>query len=224
MPRRAAVQGSLSGHGVEGFFREGAHLSLRQQYIWKHGARGAADHRHPADGDDGARLCHRLAILYPPRPIFRCELARQHEVLYKFLLNKWYFDEIYDALIVEPTKCLGRLLWKGGDGWLIDGFGPDGVSARVLDVTRNVVRLQSGYTLSLRLRHAHRRGCIHHLVHVCGAASMSWPVLSFVTFLPLLGAVLIRGSRARRRLARTAAPRAGSRCGRRSSPLPSRWC
>ena len=40
---------------------------------------------------------------------------------------------------------LGRFLWKDGDGWLIDGFGPDGVSARVLDVTRNVVRLQTGY-------------------------------------------------------------------------------
>ena len=46
---------------------------------------------------------------------------------------------------VRPTMWLGRLLWKGGDGWLIDGFGPDGVSARVLDVTRNVVRLQTGY-------------------------------------------------------------------------------
>ena len=37
------------------------------------------------------------------------------------------------------------MLWKGGDGWLIDGFGPDGVSARVIDVTRSVVRLQTGY-------------------------------------------------------------------------------
>ena len=82
---------------------------------------------------------------YIRRPDIPVELAGQHEVLYKFLLNKWYFDEIYDALLVEPTKKLGRLLWKGGDGWLIDGFGPDGVSARVLDVTRNVVRLQSGY-------------------------------------------------------------------------------
>jgi NADH-quinone oxidoreductase subunit L len=82
---------------------------------------------------------------YIRRPDLPVELARQHEVLYKFLLNKWYFDEIYDALLVNPTKRLGYLLWKGGDGWLIDGFGPDGVSARVLDVTRNVVRLQSGY-------------------------------------------------------------------------------
>src|SRR6516162_790486 len=36
-------------------------------------------------------------------------------------------------------------LWKKGDGWLIDGFGPDGVSARVLDITRNVVKIQTGY-------------------------------------------------------------------------------
>ena len=72
-------------------------------------------------------------------------LAREHPALYKFLLNKWYFDEIYDFLIVRPTIRLGKLLWRRGDGWLIDGFGPDGVSARVLDVTRGVVRVQTGY-------------------------------------------------------------------------------
>jgi NADH-quinone oxidoreductase subunit L len=82
---------------------------------------------------------------YLRRPRLPAELARQHESLYRFLLNKWYFDEIYDAIIVRPTIRLGRLLWKQGDGWLIDGFGPDGVSARVLDVTRGAVRLQTGY-------------------------------------------------------------------------------
>ena len=82
---------------------------------------------------------------YIRRPELPAELARQQEPLYKFLLNKWYFDEIYDFLIVRPTLWLGRVLWKYGDGWLIDGFGPDGVSARVLDVTRGVVRLQTGY-------------------------------------------------------------------------------
>jgi NADH-quinone oxidoreductase subunit L len=84
-------------------------------------------------------------LFYIRRPEIPVELARQHVVLYRFLLNKWYFDELYDFAIVRPTLWLGRLLWKGGDGWLIDGFGPDGVSARVLDVTRNVVRLQTGY-------------------------------------------------------------------------------
>jgi NADH-quinone oxidoreductase subunit L len=46
---------------------------------------------------------------------------------------------------VRPAIYLGRFLWRRGDGWLIDGLGPDGVSARVLDVTRGIVRLQSGY-------------------------------------------------------------------------------
>jgi len=62
-------------------------------------------------------------FLRPP-PEIPVELARQHVVLYRFLLNKWYFDEIYDFLIVRPTLWLGRLLWKGGDGWVIDGLGP----------------------------------------------------------------------------------------------------
>jgi NADH-quinone oxidoreductase subunit L len=82
---------------------------------------------------------------YLQRPDLPVALARQHETLYKFLLNKWYFDEIYDLLFVRPAMWLGRKFWKCGDGWLIDGFGPDGVSARVLDVTRSAMRLQTGY-------------------------------------------------------------------------------
>ncbi len=82
---------------------------------------------------------------YIRRPDIPVALARDQPVLYRFLLNKWYFDEIYDFLLVRPVMWLGRLFWKGGDGFVIDGFGPDGVSSRVLDVTRNVVRLQTGY-------------------------------------------------------------------------------
>jgi NADH-quinone oxidoreductase subunit L len=84
-------------------------------------------------------------VFYIRRPYMPVELARQHRMLYEFLLNKWYFDELYDLIFVRPTKWLGRFLWKFGDGYVIDGFGPDGVSARVLDVTRNVVKLQTGY-------------------------------------------------------------------------------
>ncbi len=72
-------------------------------------------------------------------------LAAIFPALYRFLLNKWYFDELYDFLFVRPAFAVGRALWKGGDGAVIDGLGPDGVSARVLDVTRGAVRLQSGY-------------------------------------------------------------------------------
>jgi len=72
-------------------------------------------------------------------------LARRHAWLHAFLLNKWYFDELYDVIFVRFAKWLGRFLWKRGDGWLIDGFGPNGISARVADVTQWVVRLQTGY-------------------------------------------------------------------------------
>ncbi len=81
-------------------------------------------------------------IVDPSRPK---ALAAALPRLYQFLLNKWYFDELYDAIFVRPALRLGRLFWKTGDGTIIDGFGPNGVAARVLDVTARVVRLQTGY-------------------------------------------------------------------------------
>lgn len=83
--------------------------------------------------------------MYVLRPDVPGKLATANPVLYKFLLNKWYFDEIYDFLFVKPAMWLGRFLWKKGDGFVIDGMGPDGVSSRVVDVTNRVVRLQTGY-------------------------------------------------------------------------------
>ncbi|WP_375461841.1 NADH-quinone oxidoreductase subunit L, partial [uncultured Enterovirga sp.] len=83
--------------------------------------------------------------MYIRRPGSAGRLAAQQPILYRFLLNKWYFDEIYDVVFVRGAKRLGRFLWKRGDGTVIDGLGPDGVSARVFDVTRGVVRLQTGY-------------------------------------------------------------------------------
>jgi NADH-quinone oxidoreductase subunit L len=90
----------------------------------------------------GLWIAYYMYIVAPETPR---RLAEANPILYRFLLNKWYFDELYDLIFVRPAFWLGRLFWKGGDGFLIDGLGPDGVSARVLDVTRNVVRLQSGY-------------------------------------------------------------------------------
>jgi NADH-quinone oxidoreductase subunit L len=84
-------------------------------------------------------------IFYIRRPYLPVELANQQPMLYQFLLNKWYFDELYDLIFVRTAKWIGRFLWKKGDGFVIDGFGPDGVSARVLDITRNVVKIQTGY-------------------------------------------------------------------------------
>jgi NADH-quinone oxidoreductase subunit L len=87
-----------------------------------------------------------LALLFY---VYNTELPRRlaalHEPVYKFLLNKWYFDELYDLIFVRPAKWLGRFLWKKGDGALIDGAGPDGIAAGVNDLTGQVVRLQTGY-------------------------------------------------------------------------------
>ncbi|MEM6850399.1 MAG: NADH-quinone oxidoreductase subunit L [Pseudomonadota bacterium] len=66
-------------------------------------------------------------------------------ILYGFLRNKWYFDEIYNALLVKPAFAIGRTLWRIGDGLLIDGLGPNGVAAAVASGAKRIVRLQSGY-------------------------------------------------------------------------------
>ena len=71
--------------------------------------------------------------------------AKANPLLYKFLLNKWYFDELYDLIFVRPAFWIGRLFWHSGDQNIIDRLGPDGVAARVVDVTNRVVKLQSGY-------------------------------------------------------------------------------
>jgi NADH-quinone oxidoreductase subunit L len=68
--------------------------------------------------------------------------------IYQFLLNKWYWDELYDILFVKPSLWLGRILWKKGDEGTIDRFGPHGAAEVVLQGSRLAVRFQSGYLYS----------------------------------------------------------------------------
>ena len=73
------------------------------------------------------------------------ELMENAKGIHAFLYNKWYFDELFDWLFVRPAHLFGRFLWKRGDGNVIDGIGPDGIAARVIDIARNASRLQSGF-------------------------------------------------------------------------------
>jgi len=72
-------------------------------------------------------------------------IAARKGPVWSFLYNKWYFDELYDATFVRATRVLGDLFWKGGDQKVIDGLGPDGVSALSYAVGRRTGRLQTGY-------------------------------------------------------------------------------
>ena len=71
--------------------------------------------------------------------------------VHQFVLNKWYFDELYDVLFVRPALWLGRLFWKGGDVGIIDRFGPHGAAYAVGIGNRWTARLQSGYLYSYAL-------------------------------------------------------------------------
>ncbi|MDA9510823.1 NADH:ubiquinone oxidoreductase subunit L [Bradyrhizobium sp. CCBAU 11386] len=131
----------FAGHGVEEFFRESVKMN-------------------PHIIEEMHHIPETIAVLptvmmvlgflvsylfYIRRPYIPVRLAKEQPMLYQFLLNKWYFDELYDLIFVRPAKWIGYQFWKKGDGFIIDGLGPDGVSARVLDVTRNVVKIQTGY-------------------------------------------------------------------------------
>ncbi len=131
----------FAGHGVEEFFRDS--VKMHPHIIEEmHHIPAAIAYLPTVMMALGAYISY---VFYIRRPYIPVELARQQPLLYNFLLNKWYFDELYDLIFVRPAKWIGYTLWKKGDGFVIDGFGPDGVSARVLDITRNVVKIQTGY-------------------------------------------------------------------------------
>ena len=73
------------------------------------------------------------------------QIANINNPLYKFLLNKWYFDELYDTLFVRPSKNLGLFLWKFFDLKIIDGFGPDGISTLIKKFSIKANKFQSGF-------------------------------------------------------------------------------
>jgi NADH-quinone oxidoreductase subunit L len=73
------------------------------------------------------------------------KIAANNGPLHRFLSNKWYFDELYDAVFVKGARALGDLFWKGGDQKIIDGLGPNGIATATNFIAKRVVKLQSGY-------------------------------------------------------------------------------
>ena len=84
-------------------------------------------------------------VMYIRSPDLPGRIAAANRPLYLFLLNKWYFDEIYAFLFVRPAQAIGRFLWKSGDGATIDGA-INGVAMGIVPFfSRLAGRLQSGY-------------------------------------------------------------------------------
>ena len=73
------------------------------------------------------------------------EIINTNKPLYNFLLNKWYFDEFYDAIFVNPSKKIGIFFWKIVDIKIIDGLGPDGVSSLIKKLSIKASKFQSGF-------------------------------------------------------------------------------
>jgi NADH-quinone oxidoreductase subunit L len=88
---------------------------------------------------------------YVRNPSLPGRFVGQFGLLYKFLYQKWFFDEIYDVLFVRPSVWLGRFFWKKGDEGTIDRFGPDGAAALVAGGNVLTARLQSGYLYTYAL-------------------------------------------------------------------------
>ena len=79
------------------------------------------------------------------RPEIPGFVAGRFRAVYLFLLNKWYFDELYDALLVRPAMVLGRFLWQRGDAGTIDRLGPDGLALATTRLSIRASLLQTGY-------------------------------------------------------------------------------
>ncbi|MEO7239824.1 MAG: NADH-quinone oxidoreductase subunit L, partial [Sphingomicrobium sp.] len=96
----------------------------------------------------GLALAYRNYMVKTDAP---AAFVAQFPGLHSFLVHKWYFDELYDAIFVRPAFAIGRFLWHRGDEQVIDRFGPHGAAVAVAQGNKLTARLQSGYVTSYAL-------------------------------------------------------------------------
>ena len=140
-----------------GFLFEGWFVGPERSEFWKHSILVLPQHQTLGSGRELPVLIAFLPLIagvvgialayvcYMFRPDIPERVSTQFRALYLFLLNKWYFDELYDRLFVRTAFSLGDGLWKTGDGAIIDGLGPDGIAAATRELAREASRLQTGY-------------------------------------------------------------------------------
>jgi NADH-quinone oxidoreductase subunit L len=133
------------GEGREEFWRDAIAVFASQDSI------GRVHESHPAFYIKYLPLFVSLMglaiayLMYIRRPELPRKLVDTFPGVYQFLLNKWYFDELYNFIFVKNAFRIGRWFWKGGDTWLIDGYGPDALSAAIARAAKRTSAVQSGY-------------------------------------------------------------------------------
>jgi NADH-quinone oxidoreductase subunit L len=147
-----ALGAIFAGWLFEGFFIGGERAEF-----WRNSVLVLPAHDSIARGEDMHGVIEFLPLIagglgivtayvcYSIEPDLPTRLSMQYRWLYQFLLNKWYFDELYDRLFVQNAFSLGEGLWRTGDGKIIDRLGPDGVAAATRELSREASRLQTGY-------------------------------------------------------------------------------
>ena len=93
-------------------------------------------------GTLGIAMAYVFYLLVPSLP---SKMAKLFRPIHTLFFNKWFIDELYDAIFVKPSVALGRMFWKKGDVGIIDAFGPDGITAVVGRISALSSRLQTGY-------------------------------------------------------------------------------
>jgi NADH-quinone oxidoreductase subunit L len=142
----------LAGYLAEEFF-----VGHDRAEFWKHSILVLPEHDSIGAGHELTGIIQFLPLIaavlgiataylcYSIDPAIPGRVVAQYRAIYQFLLNKWYFDELYDRLFVKSAFSLGEGLWKTGDGTIIDGFGPDGIATATRELAREASRLQTGY-------------------------------------------------------------------------------
>ena len=146
-----------AGAAFAGFLFDGDFVGDGRNAFWKSSILVLPDHDSIASADSIpgyiALMPFVLAlagiatayVAYIRKPELPGLFVKRFRALYLFVLNKWYFDELYDWLFVRPAFRVGDGLWKSGDGAVIDGLGPDGIAAATRDLARQASRFQTGY-------------------------------------------------------------------------------
>src|SRR6266446_3749227 len=146
-----------TGAAIAGYFAEEYFVGAGRAAFWKSSILVLPGHDSIGAAEELSAIIYFLPLVaallgiavayvcYSLIPDLPTRLTLRFRAIYLFLLNKWYFDELYDRLFVRTAFTLGEGLWKTGDGMIIDGLGPDGIAAATRELAREASRLQTGY-------------------------------------------------------------------------------